>query len=1389
MKLSFDYITSEDDRKLFKHLYQYLIQYDFIIHYYNARDKKYVNTESAKNLFIGEYHAESVLTLVYFIMQYCYGHGQGEFIRTLDHLLFRNNNMEKNMTYKEACAALEQTEVFLRGVGWLLYSGISITTDEGDIDCYTGKIQNGSSVEGIDSLSFKGLISGTIHGGKLLLPALEGGKKGVVNHAQPLFCDLAETIMRFRNRNTHQPVNNSLAPDDPTDFYSNVGGCKSFYIRLDIIIFIMLVVHYQYENLYKKVCETIQPLCNTGGTDSEEENNGLKLLNEYYIKELICKAERKTHEAYQFFWNNANDLSSTNYPDVVNVGLKPLHTESQEISNEQDNEAEEDLSIEPAYTLNSSEDRHFFLGGISGSGKSTLMAKLVGLACKAWVDDSDNQAPLPVVLDAKSYNFGNESMPTLIMKAVRNNMSTMLVERQFDSIIRYLDFLLGEGRIVLFVDGVNEAGNNIPATIQTIVKFCRNEKFCSCRCLVFSRILELGNHIHVFKKYFAAYELSALDTTLIKEQIQRSARFLPKQDIWERISQSRHLEQLAANPLQLKLLIGLLGQTDMLYGEINKTLLFDQVIMGMISWIHEQEDLRAPTEEYLNIVRKQFDSVLCALSGMHLEDSTAEINIDSLCTFFNRYPKLLNKRSVSMSDIYPQLESAKRLGILSSICPEISFSHDAWEEFYRSVFVLKQWLLSDDEQRHDIAMHYRRLIDGTKENLMIASDILCGLFELTDKYLRKDFSGEMPSIIKKTRAMTSELTELILMGIIEDRNDEDTASISETFSPNSIIYPTPDNALEVLARAISNMRSDIEISQWDQNGLRSFVDCRIIINGLIMNQLLLYRKTFPDFIIKSEILVPLFRMAAISGSSEVLDELFRPYWLRAWLLHPSDVSQMTGTPIADSESLSSNRLCNNMIFLIADKYGLCIRLLDLYVVMENCHFFASANRITHCIIKLLLQMNNYQLPQIIHHCDQYGSVLVSFRDNAILLMESGGKLHEGAKINNVHPYVVSYLLQQSNQESVRDYIWQKRSLFGIQAIRKLIMQEYSPALEEYARLDCPAKSIRKVLDILPLRAVSMNYIRLNFDMNVFLTDVDQDSSLQYRSDLLECIHFKGQERYHFSICQQVIKELREQPYKATEEVFRFFEWHSQVSCYVNMLLSIDPEKRHEAYEPIINTCQVIAVYSNGILLFIPNKAFATKETPLSDGFVTVENQGQDVKPGEICILEKNKMLSPLPYLQPLPLLGFQKGFVKTVSGRNVFIATPGIYQDFYYPDDARVFAEGKGEEVLFYPTVNSRYGENARPMAYMPVLISIQQRKGTILRSNLEMVGDRPAYVVVVSDMQTGDIFVSQQFQEYLTDKKKELMEKLEKGDIIMFKPLSLSSRNRCNLIFNKNKE
>ena len=1373
MTLTFDYISNNEEKNQIRKLSEYIRASNYAIQYKTPYG---IETKSASLFFDNSsenngYNSEAILSLLYFIRLYLKDK-MFNFVEAIDNLLFSWNDYNIFWSPDQDFKVLVGAEAFIRGLGWMLYKDQTVIVGNTEVDCYKGNTEN--CILGIHDETFSNLLNGVIAKGKVKLPPITNNRAGLVDKKNDTFRYLSETLMGLRNNEVHKENNPK---------YDYEREKKSFFIRMDITVLIMLIVQYQYDSLYKIVSYLI-PKLNRKHL-REEIINPLQIISNQYIPNLLDSQLDIIGEAYKFY-SFTREIECP-VPDSVNVMLRPISLSDDIDSFDNDYAVDEDdlteeLEEEPLCLLDRPEQNKLFIGGTSGSGKSTVIAKMIKELCLRWENDiNHDKESLPIRLNIGDFDRIPGNIDNKIITAIANSIGYLEVQEK-DSIARYYMYLREQGRLILFFDGINEAGKNTDAVINAIMEYCEDSDFNNCRCVVTSRIIELGKKIKRFSDFFA-YELCPLNTILIKEQMKRASDFFHSENLWERISISPKLRDLASNPQQLKLLIELMGVSEDRLSNLNKTILFDQVVRKLME---KKYDSRIYEDE-LN----DFNQVLCCVSGMIMEKGDM-IEVEE----FKDYG---SERFVHFPHhIHRYLNDAIEIGIIRGIYPFITFTHDSWKEFYQAIYVRDMWLAADIETRHKQANILRQILLGDdNEQISLSIGLINSLYELLDKEMEERVS-------KKKYSILIDLTALLLTpsNVNAEVSLDNNVQTDVCLYLNDNHFPSIDKTLRALAIAISNMNYNPASFRLNSKGLFPS-DPKSVVVGMIINLLLLYRKSFPNGMVGCNIntLAELFSISAICGNTSIIKELFHPYWLRLWLIQSEDFDNLMGFSSAHKDDWQK-RPYENRVALPNESKILGDRLLknstnkteffwQLYSIQNEFYKLGlqrSAIFTKHYITRLLMRMSNQDLHETIKLCNNHKNRLSDYGNYAALLLEDVDSMKKNfvpQKSISIPNSLINKLIQRIEENDIADFLWAHQCLLKSKTIGALIQIGYQPLLEACRSGNIKNLDLNFYADSIPLSYLPVEFIESHYDISIFRHWPIKKEETIYKENLISIINWDEPSHYHSSTCDALLPYLVNDPTLATKKVWEFFDSHSQSASYTRFYINLSIDSRRQAWCPSPNVCHVLSVSNASILLFSPSKGYET-DGNLQMGIEWQNGYyGNTIKAGDLVIIEHNKVTSPLPSQESEAFYGFKTGFVKAISGidrQDFFIGVTGMNTDFYYHCISGNNGEmEKGEKVVFFPSVNLRYNGQVCPMAYNLKILREQIRFGVLEYKNLEIISERLAYKLRIRDGQTGDLYYATLFQEFHPSSSLEYIEKLQTGQTVQFR--NYAYRNRCNII------
>jgi len=261
------------------------------------------------------------------------------------------------------------------------------------------------------------------------------------------------------------------------------------------------------------------------------------------------------------------------------------------------------------------------------------------------------------------------SVRDLILKKIKSGLD-ISVKTEEEKVERYADNLLTQGKITLFLDGLNEIPKEAKESKhQAIVRFLKD--FDRVFYILTSRKEDYKGVVSID---IPVFELQKMDS-------QQIASFLEKNTDNERVrsliqdavKKNDSLRQFVGVPLVLLTLIKVVE----VKGEIpvTQTLIIGEFIAGLYDW-----QCRKPNSHFTQAMSKKLDSLLChlAICIKKLYDTNTYLAYGKIIEYFQER----NQAHGLQVDPAEALQTAKDLNILVEKERKYAFVHQLFLEYY-----------------------------------------------------------------------------------------------------------------------------------------------------------------------------------------------------------------------------------------------------------------------------------------------------------------------------------------------------------------------------------------------------------------------------------------------------------------------------------------------------------------------------------------------------------------------------------------------------------------------------------------------------------------------------------------------------------------------------------
>jgi len=331
--------------------------------------------------------------------------------------------------------------------------------------------------------------------------------------------------------------------------------------------------------------------------------------------------------------------------------------------------------------------RKMLVTGDAGMGKTTTLHYLAAEDADKLLNDYSLlsvEHPLPVYIELKDFkddeSNGRKVVVTvrdLIFRQVKSGLN-LLVKTEEEKLEQYLDKLLREGKITLFLDGLNEIPQEDKANKQQAI----NQFIKQFDPLFFLLTSRKSDYKGVVPSHIPVFELQKMDvpqitTFLEKNTENQQARSQIQTFIaanWKDDSCTDFMEFIGI-PLFLLALVKVVEETKVI--PHTKTQLISTFIERVYDWQCCKPDSRFDTE-----MSKKLHSLLChlAIKIKELYNSNPHLAYGKVIEIFQERNQLLGLNI----DLAFALQTAKELNILVEKGHKYVFVHQLFLEFYAS---------------------------------------------------------------------------------------------------------------------------------------------------------------------------------------------------------------------------------------------------------------------------------------------------------------------------------------------------------------------------------------------------------------------------------------------------------------------------------------------------------------------------------------------------------------------------------------------------------------------------------------------------------------------------------------------------------------------------------
>ena len=784
--------------------------------------------------------------------------------------------------------------------------------------------------------------------------------------------DLVYVLKEYTNTNRHDSTKEAKVK-----YIFSEDKATRKKIHNSVVALVLMVVYYHFD--------AIDDLLQNPDIIADKKNFSIM---EDYLKKLQKDQLEILNKIY-----GINEINEIGLDSIAEVSLKSFSHDSNTIEQES----------------------HILLAGESGTGKSTLLAAMVYKDIVRW--DNDNSSPIPVKIELQDYRKEHKDS---FMGFIVNQIEKELDIRNIN-IHEYLRQLFKEGKIVLYVDGLNELplslGEYRIDAIKGLLRISRDYK--DCRFIITSRIKDMGldeedgdgvygqlvqgGSIGLFKRY----DLQPFTKEQIGRQIEsylKAKHTVPNEKEQKKIAgyiNKNKIEELAKNPLQLILILNYFDKNK----DTNSLAVSNrsQLLFKLTEDITKNDRIKNRSNDKLKKINKEIRKILLKVAehqfqkrdnqGLKLEE------IELLCQ------NILDPSIDPVWTIEAMLEIADTFGIMEKKNNIYNFRHDSWREHFQAFNIVKQLQTSDkpvlilqdiyqatnhfkDREAQELFRHIfeiaemvffvekRNAIRKALEKEEKYKDDIKKEIEAAERdeefqvYLKDkerfidDYGFSNPKKIEQLAAKEDRIEKL--------RQDFDKTNPDIEKQREDYLLNTTDQRrlLEQIAHLLLEYENGLKILSYatatmdsfalDNNDVTSIMP-KIIVENEIVNNMNIYKAKHPEgdqsIDNLNQELKPIFECTAMSGNEKLLDCLIGDLYWLNVWLNLWTVN----------ESLKSmeNVLTGVLMAKCENQLALFYKMFDAYKGMNKLAKIKIANKVELIMMRLITLMNDGDVVEII----------------------------------------------------------------------------------------------------------------------------------------------------------------------------------------------------------------------------------------------------------------------------------------------------------------------------------------------------------------------------------------------------------------------------------------